>query len=187
MEILAENEVGFVGLDGNELIVGSKIDDPPKLRLTAPMTDHGGGGGVVSFSRSRRAGVVVDGHEQDEMGFVRIEQSESVRGDPNNLRSEFNILLHTGDSGDDVHRGIALETDCITKINPGLAADFGIGSGDGASSSRFESPNGRYWVQMQNDGNFVIYDALDPAHPKVLFDLWWLLATLAALGHPYPH
>ena len=75
MDILLENDRGFVGLDGNELIIGSKIFDPPKLRLTCPVNADGGGGGVVSFNLSRHAGVVCDGHDQVEMGFFRVEQS----------------------------------------------------------------------------------------------------------------
>lgn len=45
MQIIAENERGYVALDGNELIVGSKIVDPPKVRVTSPCDQTGGGGG----------------------------------------------------------------------------------------------------------------------------------------------
>ena len=41
-------------------------------------------------------------------------------------------------------------------------------------------------MQMQDDGNFVIYDAADPSQPKAVFDLWWLMQALAELGKVYP-
>lgn len=179
MHILSENERGFVGLDGNELIIGSKVYDPPKLRVTAPVNADGGGGGVFSANISREAGVVCDGHQQIEIGFIRFEQSESVRGDPLNARGEYNLLLNVGGTDDAaMQRGLAIEADRVTKMNPGLQTALG-GSGD---LSRLVSPNGRYWFQVQDDGNLVFYDAIDPTHPKAIFDLWSLQDTLAALG-----
>lgn len=181
MIIIAENEDGFVGLDGNELIVGSKRFDPPKVRLTAPVNADGGGGGVISFNLSRHAGVVCDGHDQVEMGFVRVEQSEAVRGQVGNPRGEFNILLNAGGEDDAaMQRAGAVECDRVTKPGPAFS------NGGGGSPSRFVSPDGRWWLQLQVDGNYVIYDAADPQHPKPMFDLWWLMSALAALGHRYP-
>jgi hypothetical protein len=51
MDIIKETDIGFLGFEGNELTVGSKIDDPPKVRVTSPITTHGGGGGVISFQQ----------------------------------------------------------------------------------------------------------------------------------------
>jgi hypothetical protein len=179
MDILSENDRGYLGFDGNELVVGSKIDDPPKVRLTSPTTEHGGGGGVLSANISRHAGVVCDGHQQIEIGFIRFEQSEAVRGDPSNPRGEYNLLLNVGGEDDSaMQRGLALEADRVTKMNPALGGLFG---NSGNPPSRFVSPNGRYWLQMQDDGNFVIYDVSNPTKPKAIFDLWSLQATLAAL------
>jgi len=39
MQMIAENDRGYVGLDGNELIVGSKVFDPPKVRITSPTNE----------------------------------------------------------------------------------------------------------------------------------------------------
>ena len=39
---------------------------------------------------------------------------------------------------------------------------------------------------MQDDGNFVIYDATNPSQPKAVFDLFWLMQSLAELGKVYP-
>lgn len=187
---LDETPTGFALFDGNEFSIGSKEDDPSKVRVTAPTTAHGGGGGVYSFSRSREAGVPQTGHQQEEMGFIRVEQSEAVRGDPTNNRAELNIFLNRGGTEDeDMVRAIAIECDRVTQINPDLLSSFQQLLNTGGPSgwpSRMASPNNRYWLQLQDDGNFVIYDALDPAHVKPTFDLWWLMATLQALGHTYP-
>lgn len=60
-------------------------------------------------------------------------------------------------------------------------------TGVGTGSSRVVSPNGKYWFQpAQDDGNLVLYNATDPNNPKPVFDLFWLKAAMAALGHPYP-
>jgi len=182
MQIIAENDRGYVGLDGNELIVGSKVFDPPKVRVTCPANEDGGGGGVLSANISRRAGVVCDGHDQVEIGFARFEQSESVRGQPGNPRAEFAVNLNDGSGGADssMCKPLAFECDRVTRDS------IGVSGAGGGSPSRFVSPNGRWWLQIQDDGQYVIYDAIDPAHPKAVFDLWWLLSTLEALGHRYP-
>ena len=189
MQMIAENDKGYVALDGNELIVGSKIVDPPKVRVTSPTDERGGGGGVFSANISRRAGVPCDGHQQVEIGFLRFEQSEAVRGQPMNPRAEYNVLLNVGGEDDAaMQRGLAFEADRITQINPALLSSLAsrMGSTTGDAPSRFVSPNGRWWLQMQDDGNFVIYDAADPSKPKATFDLWWLMQALAELGKAYP-
>jgi len=180
VQIIAENDRGYVGLDGNELFVGSKVFDPPKVRLTAPANEDGGGGGVISANISRQAGVVCDGHQQVEIGFARFEQSESVRGQASNPRAEFAVNLNDGSGGGDssMCKPLAFECDHVTRDSIGV-------SGTGGSPSRFVSPNGRWWLQIQDDGNFVIYDSADPNHPKATFDLWWLMEALASGGHPY--
>ena len=96
------------------------------------------------------------------------------------------MLLNAGGEDDAaMQRGLAMEQDRVTKINPGLVGLLG-GPGGGGAPSRFVSPNGRWWLQIQDDGNYVIYDAIDPQHPKAVFDLWWLMAALASLGKHYP-
>jgi hypothetical protein len=61
-----------------------------------------------------------------------------------------------------------------------------MGGASGGAPSRIVSPNGQWWLQMQDDGNLVIYDATDPSQPKPVFDLWWLMLSLADLGKVYP-
>lgn len=182
MHILSENDRGYLAFEGNELTVGSKIPDVPKVRVTAPASPDGAAGGAFSANISRQADMVCDGHQQIEIGFIQIKQAESVRGDLFNPRGEYGLLLNVGGEDDAaMQRGLALEADRILTVNPGLLALFG----GGEAPSRFVSPNGRYWLQMQDDGQLVIYDSSNPQHPKATFDLWWLLSALAQLGHPY--
>lgn len=192
MAVTQNSDIGWESFEGNESTTGAKNFDPAKQRIATPISPtDGGGGGVVSFNRARHPGMVNEGGQQDEMGFIRVEQSESVRGQEGNLRSELNVFLNDGSGAGDAAmvRAVAIECDRVTKINPGLLVSLQqlIGaSGGGSSSSRFTSPNGRWWLQIQDDGNYVIYDAAAPQHPKAIFDLWWLLSALASLGHPYP-
>lgn len=180
--IIAENDRGFLVFDGNELTVGSKIGDPPKVRLTSPINADGGGGGVISYNASRQAGVVCDGHQQTEMAMDRVEQAEDVRGQLGNFKAERNFMVSdaSGDGADGMHKPLAFTCDAVTHDTLGLAG------GGGGNPSRMADPNNRYWLQLQTDGQYVIYDAEDPGHPKAIFDLWWLMSALASLGHPYP-
>lgn len=189
LSIDSDTDYGYRGFEGNEETIGSHVEDPPKIRLTCVITEHGGGGGVASFNRSRSTNVSMGG-SQDEMGYIRVEQSEAVRGDVGNLRSEMNFFLNDGSGADDsaMVRAFAFECDRITKINPGIVNSLRnfIGNSGGSSSSRMTSPNGRYLLQLQDDGNYVIYDAIDQNHPVAIFDLWWLMAGLAVRGMIYP-
>lgn len=189
--VIVNTDIGFIGHEGNETTVGSKVDDPAKVRLTVPMTTHGGGGGVISFNYSRTWGQVQFGGNQVEMAMLRVEQAESVRGQVGNPKAEFNFLCNTGGQSDAaMAKCLSFTYDGITAISPGIANSLrGIVGGSGGSSSRMTSPNGQFWLQLQDDGNYVIYDVHDAANPTPtpVFDLWWLLATLSGMGHAYPH
>jgi len=118
MQILAENEYGWIAFEGNELTIGSKVGDPPKLRLTSPINADGGGGGVISFNFSRQAGVVCDGHQQDEVAMIRVEQAEDVRGQLGNRKAEMGLMLADGSGIGDVVKPFACVYNAITRILP---------------------------------------------------------------------
>lgn len=180
--VLVDNDRGFLGHEGNETSVGSKLDDPPKLRLTVPITEHGGGGGVVSFSASREFAKVQFGSNQLEMAMLRVEQAEDVRGHIGNLKAEFNFLVNDGLGSDDgnMQKALAFTYYGITRISPYLARDIrniAAGADQFFVPGRMTSPGGQYWLQLQSDGNYVIYDswvADDSGNPtpKALYDLW---------------
>lgn len=170
MQILAENERGYVALDGNELIVGSKIDDPPKVRVTSPLTEHGGGGGVISFNFSRQAGIVCDGHQQDEVAMIRVEQAEDVRGQLGNRKAEVNLLLADGSGVGDVVKPFACVYNAVTRILPAFreALRLALASSDPAEvtitamafPNKLVSPDGRVELDIQNshDLNMTLYE-----------------------------
>lgn len=161
--VLHEDERGFVVAEGNELTVGSKVDDPPKVRLTSPCFPTGGAGGAVSFNLSRQPGVCY-GSQQTEMGMVRVEQAEDVRGDASNPKAEINFLLNNGGTADiNMQKPLAFVWNAITRLLLPLG-------GSGGSSMR--SPNGRWLVQQQDDGNLVQYDMIDPSHPIATWSSW---------------
>lgn len=186
--VTADNDRGFNVTEGNEQTVGSKIDDPAKVRLTVPLTEHGGGGGVISFNASREFGKVQFGANQLEMAMLRVEQAEDVRGHVGNLKAEFNFLVNDGLGSDDANmaKALAFTYYGITRISPYLANDIrniAAGANQFFVPGRMVSPGGQYWLQLQSDGNYVIYDSFvaddngDPS-PKALFDLWSLEARL---------
>lgn len=167
--VLFEDERGYLVMEGNELSIGSKLNDPPKVRLTAPVYATGGGGGCVSYNRSIREGAVCFGNEQQEMALDRVEQAEDVRGQ-NSLKAERNFLLNDGSgSGDSaMKKPLAFVWNAVTR----LLLNFG-------GSSRTDTMwanDGLHFTQQQSDGNFVTYVIDRPfdksANPRALWSAW---------------
>lgn len=158
--IIAENDIGYLVFDGNELTIGSKVDDPPKLRLTCPNTEHGGGGGVISFNFSRQAGVVCDGHAQNEISMIRAEQAEDVRGDVGNTKAELNFMVDDGRNNgqDSMRKPLAFTCDGYTHDTLGDRPIIEPLEPVNVHPSAMWSPRGRFVTQQQDDGNFVTYD-----------------------------
>lgn len=165
--IIAENDYGYLLFESNELTIGSKVDDPPKVRLTSPCTEHGGGGGVISFNYSRQAGVVCDGHNQTEVGMIRVEQAEDVRGQVGNTKAEFNFMLGDGSGVGDVVKPLAFVWNAITRSLLNLL---------GGNTDTMWAPSGVFFTQQQSDGNFVTYRVDKPfdkgANPRALWSAW---------------
>jgi len=169
MQILAENDRGYVALDGNELIVGSKVFDPPKVRLTSPVNADGGGCGALSFNYSRHAGVVCDGHDQDEVAMIRFEQAEDVRGQVGNTKVECNLMMGDGSGVGDVVKPFACVWNAVTRLLPEFATAmtqaflFGTVNVPASEPQTFPnklvSPDGRVELDIQNvhDLNMTLY------------------------------
>lgn len=166
--ILHEDERGFIIADGNELTIGSKIDDPPKLRLTAPLTTHGGGGGAISANFHNGSGAV-DGHGQVEMGMIRFEQAEDVRGQASNPKCEINFLLNDGSGVGDssMRKPLAFIWNLVTRTLLYLGGNL---------TDTMWSPSGLTFTQQQDDGNFVTYQVSIPfnkgANPHAVWSAW---------------
>lgn len=165
-QAVSTNDYGYTGFESNELTVGSIKDDPSKVRITSPITDHGGGGGVVSFNLHRFFGVAFGG-QQCEMAMVRVEQAESSRGtfDP---AGEFNFLLNDGGGCDDVNmtKPLAFTWNHITRLNEGIARDLAdriapyLPGGVSVNLPTTDKlVSGRFELDLQSvDGNIVLYN-----------------------------
>lgn len=170
--VLAESDIGYVIFEGNELTIGSKVDDPPKVRFTAPI-DHrkGGGGGALSFNHSRHYGVICPGSDQGEMGLLRVEQAFDVRGTPSNLKGEMSIQLSDGGDQDSAMGKVL---DFTLTVVDTVSSAFRQLFGGAASTDRMCSVDGRFTTVQQGDGNFVTYDAnLGPLSPETAIWSAW--------------
>ena len=152
--VLHDDDRGYLLVEGNEFTIGSKIDDPPKIRLTSPYA----GGGYISFNSSQ-AGQVCDGSRQTEIGLWGVKKAD----DGSLPKAEAHFFLNDGGGTEDrnMRRAFSLMWNKLTQ------ATFGWGSG-----SAMRSPNGRYLTQQQDDGNLVQYDMIDPAHPRAVWSSW---------------
>lgn len=72
---------GFLQFGGNELTVGSTVEDPPKVRLTTPA---GKALGSVSFNRTRPDGV------QEEIVLITGTEAEDA---PGSMGGQFQIAV----------------------------------------------------------------------------------------------
>lgn len=161
-QTLGDNDRGFAGLEGNEFTVGSKIDDPEKLRLTQPITEHGGGGGVISFNLHTSLNRVTYGSRQTEMAMIRVEQAGDVRG-TFSPKGEFNFFANDGGEQDaNMRRAFSFTWNEVTYLQPGLAAGLAARIAPylpaaGTSNGTVLSPDGVWMLAMQSDGNLVVY------------------------------
>lgn len=165
-QTVTTNDYGYTGFESNELTVGSQKDDPAKVRISSPITEHGGGGGVLSYNFHRFLGVAFGG-QQCEMAMLRVEQAEDVRGsfDP---KAEFNFLANDGGGCEDANmtKPLAFTWNHITRLNEGIAADLAariapyLPGGVAAVTVPFKmvSQDGHFELIIQGDGNFVTYD-----------------------------
>jgi hypothetical protein len=161
---IAETDRGYIGLESNESTVGSKDYDPAKYRCSTPLSPETGGGGcAISFNFHKFLGKAF-GSQQIEMGMIRVEQAEDVRGsfDP---KAEMNFLLNDGSGTDDaaMTKPLAFTSHHITRLDEGIARDLAarlipyiplVGNNNGIMFS----PNQQFMMAMQSDGNLVVYE-----------------------------
>lgn len=169
IQVLFEDERGYLVMEGNELTIGSKIDDPPKVRLTSPIYSTGGGGGCLSFNTSAE-GQVATLSSQTEMGLIRVEQAADVRGDTSNPKAELNFLVNDGGREDrNMQKPLSFIWNAITHC---LLPLFG---GSGTTDTMW-APEGLFFTQQQGDGNFVTYHVDVPfdktANPRAVWSAW---------------
>ena len=165
--------------NANELYYDQKAgapDDALKLRF-------GTYGSAVAITIDRLSGNA-DHPTRRELGFIKLGHDDNY---PKNVDAQaFEFFLTDpdnpdGDSGEKLIARLGLKKG-LEVVGAGTTPPSG---GESGGISRMISPGGRYWLQLQADGNYVIYDTTDPVHPKPIFDLWWLLSVLKQLGYPY--
>lgn len=142
---IAESDIGYLDFDGNELTIGSKVDDPPKLRMTSPTP--GGSYGCISGNRTRADGA------QLEKVLLILKPDDASIGQP-----------HEGGAYDFFAQEAGTEDDQGMKRVKVLTSQFEenyvpqVGDPAPSGDARFFSPNGRYCWNYQNDGHQVQYD-----------------------------
>lgn len=88
---IAETPEGVAEFGGNELVIRSKVEDPPKVRMAAP---HGISSGAVSFNR------FIDGVQRENV-LIQGKQDERYRDDPRSPAGEVTLHLNDGSSYED--------------------------------------------------------------------------------------
>lgn len=137
---------GYLAFDGNELIVRSLNNDPPKVRLEAPEGSlHKG----CLTGGTRRP----DGR-YEELGVICFKQDERFRSDPYNFTGELTISLRKYDPAVPDDRQF---TDILLARHDGIVFHVPIRYSVQALP-HLRSGDGRYETHQQGDANLVTYD-----------------------------
>ena len=147
---IAESDRGYLEFDGNELSIVSTIEDPPAVRLAAA---GGGSLGKISFNRLRAGG------SQAEKVLVQ------GKGEGSGEAGVFRVDLQRPNTEDDANMVRMFEaSNEVAQFNTPRILDMHgnpLGSvGAAPPKDVLRSANGRFSLNMQNDGNLVIYDTV---------------------------
>ena len=144
--VLVETPLGRIEFCNNELTVLSTVDDPPKVRMAAPA---GTATGCVSGNVLR-----ADGVGQDEKVLLILKEQDG-----------YDVFQQRPGTSDD-----AGMTRLLTLSLAGVDAKIPLPSGP---TPRMVSPNGRFILNVQNDGNLVMYDTHGNADETTWTPVWW--------------
>src|SRR5262245_17456496 len=146
---LNETSMGSLRHEGNAMLNDSKVDDPSEYRGGAPATQRS----LVKIS-----GDVVDGARRDEVVLIQLKQTaDRQRG------GEFYLGLKIPGSGttDD-----AMFDALVANYRDGFHFNLPIYAPNlqdkAATPSFIQSPNGRFRTYIQDDGNLVTYEVMQP-------------------------
>lgn len=95
-----ESLYGFLGFEGNELLVGSTArnpTDPPKVRLSSPAAVDGLSHGAITWNIAREGGGYT------EIATLQGKRDERYRADPNNTACEVTLHLNDGRGTEDAN------------------------------------------------------------------------------------
>lgn len=151
---LAETSIGDLHFVGNELIVRSKIADPSKVRLQAPPTSLVKG--TISFDTLRSDG------RAEEIAFILGKQDERYRANPSDYTGQidFGVRRYIPGTPDDPQMRKIVEAmwDRWGFHVPTTGAVSVPAPPPPISPFELRSPDGRFIVVIQDDGNVVAYD-----------------------------
>lgn len=150
---LAETSYGDLYFVGNELLVRSKNADPPKVRLQAPAASLSKG--TISFDTRRPDG------RYEEIAFILGKQDERYRANPYNYTGQidFNVRRYIPGTPDDPQMRKIVEANWDRWLfHVPMGMDSNPASPPPVSPFEIRSPNGRFIIVVQDDGNIVAYD-----------------------------
>ena len=148
---LNETTMGRLRHDGNAMLNDSKVDDPSEYRGGAPATQRS----LVKIS-----GDVVEGPHREEVVLIQLKQTgDRQRG------GEFYLGLKipgTGTTDDAMFDAlVATYRDGFHFNLPIYAPNLPDTS---VTPSFVQSPNGRFRTYIQDDGNLVTYEVMQPGN-----------------------
>jgi hypothetical protein len=153
---IAETDNGRLDLVSNELLLTAVDVDPPKMRLHARTEQLVKG--AYTWATQRQDG------KYEEVAMLIGKQDERVRENPYDFTGaiEFFIRKWVQGTPDDsqFRRKLTILSDGAWFDVPIYAPNISNGTGGGstAAPTYLQSPDGRYQLHAQGDGNLVWYD-----------------------------
>jgi len=148
---LNETSMGRLRHDGNAMLNDSKVDDPSEYRGGAPATQRS----LVKIS-----GDVVEGSHREEVVLIQLKQtSDRQRG------GEFYLGLKIPGTGTTDE---AMFDALVATYRDGFHFNLPIYAPNlpdtAVTPSFIQSPNGRFRTYIQDDGDLVTYEVMQPGN-----------------------
>jgi hypothetical protein len=148
---LNDTSMGTLRHDGNAMLNDSKVDDPSEYRGGAPATQRS----LVKIS-----GDVVEGSHREEVVLIQLKQTgDRQRG------GEFYLGLKIPGTGTTDE---AMFDALVATYRDGFHFNLPIYAPNlpdaGVPPSFVQSPNGRFRTYIQDDGNLVTYEVMQPGN-----------------------
>jgi hypothetical protein len=152
---LSDTRLGSLRHEGNAMLNDSKVDDPSEYRGGAPATQRS----LVKIS-----GDVVEGSRREEVVLIQLKQTGD--GVPDHERGgEFYLGLKIPGTGT---TDAAMFDALVATYRDGFRFNLPIYAPNlqemGVATPFIQSPNGRFRTYMQDDGNLVTYEIMQPGN-----------------------
>jgi hypothetical protein len=152
---LNETSMGSLRHGGNAMLNDSKVDDPSEYRGGAPATQR---------SLLKISGDVVEGTRREEVVLIQLKQTGA--GVPDQQRGgEFYLGLKIPGTGTTDN---AMFDALVATYRDGFHFNLPIYAPNlqdkVVTSSFIQSPNGRFRTYIQDDGNLVTYEVMQPGN-----------------------